>query len=88
MQLLPGIYQMVNGDVSVSKLRRVDPQDLLGRDPIQVNLEEIFAFIHGKVVLVTGGGGSIGSELTLKIATARPRISTFTRITPTTSSRS
>ena len=72
VQLLPGIYQMVNGDVSVSKLRRVDPQDLLGRDPIQVNLEEIFAFIHGKVVLVTGGGGSIGSELCRQIAGAGP----------------
>ena len=72
VQMLPGIYQMVNGDVSVSKLRRVDPQDLLGRDPIQVNLEEIFAFIHGKVVLVTGGGGSIGSELCRQIAGAGP----------------
>ena len=72
VQLLPGIYQMVNGDVSVSKLRRVDPQDLLGRDPIRVNLEEIFAFIHGKVVLVTGGGGSIGSELCRQIAGAGP----------------
>ena len=54
VQMLPGIYQMVNGDVSVSKLRSVDPQDLLGRDPIRVNLEEIFDYIHGKTVLVTG----------------------------------
>ncbi|MDO5544806.1 MAG: nucleoside-diphosphate sugar epimerase/dehydratase [Eubacteriales bacterium] len=74
VQLLPGIYQMVNGDVSVSKLRRVDPQDLLGRDPIQVNLEEIFDYIHGKVVLVTGGGGSIGSELCRQIAGAGPEM--------------
>ena len=73
VQLLPGIFQMVNGDVSVSKLRRVDPQDLLGRDPIQVNLEEIFDYIHGKVVLVTGGGGSIGSELCRQIAGAGPK---------------
>ena len=73
VQLLPGIFQMVNGDVSVSKLRRVDPQDLLGRDPIQVNLEEIFDYIHGKVVLVTGGGGSIGSELCWQIAGAGPK---------------
>ena len=72
VQMLPGIYQMVNGDVSVSKLRRVDPQDLLGRDPIKVNLEEIFDYIHGKVVLVTGGGGSIGSELCRQIASAGP----------------
>ena len=73
VQLLPGIYQVVNGDVSVSKLRRVDPQDLLGRDPIQVNLEEIFSFIRGKTVLVTGGGGSIGSELCRQIAGAGPK---------------
>ena len=72
VQLLPGIFQMVNGDVSVSKLRKVDPQDLLGRDPIKVNLEEIFDYINGKVVLVTGGGGSIGSELCRQIASAKP----------------
>ena len=72
VQMLPGIFQMVNGDVSVSKLRNVDPQDLLGRDPIRVNLEEIFDYIHGKTVMVTGGGGSIGSELCRQIASARP----------------
>ncbi|MGM9660417.1 MAG: polysaccharide biosynthesis protein [Faecousia sp.] len=72
VQMLPGIFQMVNGDVSVSKLRKVDPQDLLGRDPIKVNLEEIFDYINGKVVLVTGGGGSIGSELCRQIASAKP----------------
>ena len=70
VQLLPGIFQMVNGDVSVSKLRKVDPQDLLGRDAIQVNLEEIFDYINGKIVMVTGGGGSIGSELCRQIASA------------------
>ena len=72
VQMLPGIYQMVNGEVSVSKLRKVDPQDLLGRDPIRVNLEEIFDYVSGKTVLVTGGGGSIGSELCRQIASARP----------------
>ncbi|MBQ3194473.1 MAG: polysaccharide biosynthesis protein [Oscillospiraceae bacterium] len=72
VQMLPGIFQMVNGDVSVSKLRKVDPQDLLGRDPIRVNLEEIFDYIHGKTVMVTGGGGSIGSELCRQIASAKP----------------
>ncbi len=72
VQMLPGIFQMVNGEVSVSKLRQVDPQDLLGRDPIRVNLEEIFDYIHGKVVMVTGGGGSIGSELCRQIASAKP----------------
>ncbi|MBP3684206.1 MAG: polysaccharide biosynthesis protein [Oscillospiraceae bacterium] len=72
VQMLPGIFQMVNGDVSVSKLRNVDPQDLLGRDPIKVNLEEIFDYINGKTVMVTGGGGSIGSELCRQIASAKP----------------
>ena len=73
VQMLPGIYQMVNGEVSVSKLRKVDPQDLLGRDPIKVNLEEIFDYINGKTVMVTGGGGSIGSELCRQIASSRPK---------------
>ena len=72
VQILPGIYQMVNGEVKVSKLRNVDPQDLLGRDPIKVNLEEIFDYVSGKVVMVTGGGGSIGSELCRQIASAKP----------------
>ena len=73
VQMLPGIYQMVNGEVSVSKLRKVDPQDLLGRDPIKVNLDEIMDYVSGKVVLVTGGGGSIGSELCRQIARANPK---------------
>ena len=72
VQMLPGIFQMVNGEVSVSKLRKVDPQDLLGRESIRVNLEEIFDYIHGKTVMVTGGGGSIGSELCRQIASAKP----------------
>ena len=73
VQLLPGIFQMVNGDVSVSKLRKVDPQDLLGRDPIKVNMDQITEYVSGKVVLVTGGGGSIGSELCRQIARANPK---------------
>ena len=72
VQMLPGIYQMVNGEVSVSKLRNVDPQDLLGREPIRVNTDEIVGYVSGKVVLVTGGGGSIGSELCRQIAHANP----------------
>lgn len=73
VQILPGIYQLLNGDVSVGKLRRVDPQDLLGRDPVKVNVEEILAYISGKTVLVSGGGGSIGSELCRQIAVAKPK---------------
>ena len=73
VQVLPGMYMLVNEEVSVSKLRDVDPQDLLGRDPIKVNMEEIFAYISNKVVMVTGGGGSIGSELCRQIASANPK---------------
>ena len=73
VQVVPGMFQLVNGEVSVSKLREVDPQDLLGRDPIKVNLDEIFDYISGKVVMVTGGGGSIGSELCRQIARANPK---------------
>ena len=73
VQVVPGIYQLVNGDISVSKLRKVDVQDLLGRDPIKVNLDEILNFISGKVVMVTGGGGSIGSELCRQIAKSNPK---------------
>ena len=73
VQVVPGIYQLVNGEVSVSKLRQVDVQDLLGRDPIKVNLGEILRFINGKVVMVTGGGGSIGSELCRQIAKSNPK---------------
>ena len=73
VQIIPGVYQLVNEDVSVSKLREVDAQDLLGRDPIQVNVDEILEFISGKVVMVTGGGGSIGSELCRQIAKSDPK---------------
>ena len=74
VQVLPGIYQLVNGEISVSKLRKVDVQDLLGRDPIKVKLDEILEFISGKVVMVTGGGGSIGSELCRQIARSNPQM--------------
>ena len=73
VQVVPGMYQLVNGDISVSALRKVDVQDLLGRDPIKVNLDEILNFISGKVVMVTGGGGSIGSELCRQIAKSNPK---------------
>jgi len=72
IQVLPGIYQLVNGEVSVSQLKDVEVQDLLGRDPIKVDLEDIRKYIRGKVVMVTGGGGSIGSELCRQIAKSDP----------------
>lgn len=70
---LPGIYELANGTVSVSKIRDVEIKDLLGREQIKVNLDEIMGYIEGKVVLVTGGGGSIGSELCRQIATHNPK---------------
>ena len=73
MKIVPGIYQMLNGDVSISKLRNVEIEDLLGRDPIKVNSDDIFQYITGKTILVTGGGGSIGSELCRQIAAHNPK---------------
>lgn len=69
---LPGIYQMTNGEVSLSKMKPVAVEDLLGRDPIKVNMDEIFRYLKGKRILVTGGGGSIGSELCRQIAGHEP----------------
>ena len=73
VKILPGIYQLLNGDVSISKLRQVEIEDLLGRDPIRVNLDEIMGYVSGKVILITGGGGSIGSELCRQIASHNPK---------------
>ncbi len=73
MRTLPGIYQLVNGEVSVSKLHDVEVEDLLGRDPVKVDLDSIIGYVQGKVVCVTGGGGSIGSELCRQIAGHHPR---------------
>ncbi len=73
LKRVPGIYQLVNGEVSVSKLRDVDVNDLLGRDPIQVDLDSIMGYVSGKVIMVTGGGGSIGSELCRQIAAHQPK---------------
>ncbi len=73
LRSLPGMYQLVNGEVNVSKLRDVEVEDLLGREPISVDLDSILGYVKSKVVLVTGGGGSIGSELCRQIACHRPR---------------
>lgn len=72
MQTVPGVYQLVNEEVSVSTLRDVEITDLLGRAQVKVNNEEILRAIKGKTVLVTGGGGSIGSELCRQIAKSAP----------------
>ncbi|MCC8080875.1 MAG: polysaccharide biosynthesis protein, partial [Lachnospiraceae bacterium] len=68
----PGIYQITNDEVLVSRLKSVAVEDLLGREPIRVDMEEIFQYIQGKTILVTGGGGSIGSELCRQIAGHQP----------------
>lgn len=73
MRILPGVYQFASGAVSVSKMRKVEIEDLLGRDPIHVNLDSILGYVQGRVILVTGGGGSIGSEICRQIATHNPK---------------
>lgn len=73
LRVLPGIYQLINGEVSVSKLRDVSIEDLLGRDTINVDLDSVAGYVTNKTVLVTGGGGSIGSELCRQIANYNPK---------------
>lgn len=74
VRTLPGVYQLLNGEVSISKLRQVEVEDLLGRDQIEVDLDAIMGYVSGKRVLVTGGGGSIGSELCRQIAANHPEM--------------
>ncbi|MBQ7761141.1 MAG: polysaccharide biosynthesis protein [Clostridia bacterium] len=73
VKTLPGLYQLMDGAISVSRLRNVDVNDLLGRDPVKTNLSEVMGYIEDQVVLVTGGGGSIGSELCRQIAEHNPK---------------
>ena len=73
LRTLPGMYQLVNGEVDVSKLRDVEVEDLLGRDPIHVDLDSILGYVQNQTVLVTGGGGSIGSELCRQVASHQPK---------------
>ena len=73
LRILPGIYQMVNGQVSLSRLREVAIEDLLEREPVKVDMDSIAGYVKGKVVMVTGGGGSIGSELCRQIANYEPK---------------
>ncbi len=70
---LPGMYQLVLGDISVSAMKKVSVEDLLGREPIRTDMSEVYHFIQGKTVLVTGGGGSIGSELCRQVAAHFPK---------------
>ena len=73
LKSLPGIYQLVNGEVTVGAMKDVSIVDLLGRDPIKVNMEEIYDHIADKIIMVTGGGGSIGSELCRQISAHMPK---------------
>ena len=72
-KIVPGLFQFANGNVSVTDIKDVSIDDLLGREQVKVNLDEIMGYIEGKTVLVTGGGGSIGSELCRQIASHNPR---------------
>lgn len=73
LKSLPGMYQLILGQLTVSAMRDVSVEDLLGREPVKADMKEVFDFIHGKTVMVTGGGGSIGSELCRQIAAHSPR---------------
>ena len=73
LKIVPGVYELLDGKVSINRIRDVKIEDLLGREPVKVNLEEISGYIKDKVVLVTGGGGSIGSELCRQIARFEPK---------------
>lgn len=73
LQIVPGMYQLINGDVSVSQLREVEIEDLLGRDPVIINTDEVAGYLRNMTVMVTGGGGSIGSELCRQIVNHNPK---------------
>lgn len=73
LKILPGIYQMMSGEVSISKLRNVGIEDLLGREPVNVDIDQIAGHIKDKVIMITGGGGSIGSELARQVAMRNPK---------------
>ena len=73
LKVLPGVYQFLSGEVTVSSLKEVAIEDLLGREPIRIRMEEVYEDLHGKVVLVTGGGGSIGSEICRQVAEHDPK---------------
>ena len=74
LKTLPGIFQLANGEVSINKIRNVEIENLLGREQVRVDLTDICGYVGGRVVLVTGGGGSIGSELCRQLAAHNPKM--------------
>lgn len=73
LRILPGLYQLINGEVGLAAVQDVEVEDLLGREPVQLDTRALDTFLNDKVVMVTGGGGSIGSELCRQIARYQPR---------------
>jgi len=73
LKSLPGIYQMVNGEVTVAAMKEVTIDDLLGRQPIETDMQQVYEFLQGKKVLITGAGGSIGSVAALQVAAHHPK---------------
>ncbi len=73
LKILPGVYQLVDGEVSINDIRNVDVLDLLGREPVKVDIESIMGYVKNKCIMVTGGGGSIGSELCRQLASHQPK---------------
>jgi FlaA1/EpsC-like NDP-sugar epimerase len=73
LKILPGMYELIDGRVSVNQIREVQVEDLLGRQPVQVDLESMAGYLAGRTVLVSGAGGSIGAELCRQVARFVPR---------------
>ena len=73
LKILPGVYQLVDGEVSINDIRNVDVLDLLGREPVKVDIESIMGYVKNKCIMVTGGGGSIGSELCRQLSSHQPK---------------
>lgn len=73
LKILPGVYELIGGKIEIQKIRNVEIEDLLGREPVKVDLDGVSEYLSDEVVLVTGGGGSIGSELCRQIATFKPK---------------
>jgi len=72
LKIMPGVYDIISGDMDVKPIRQIQVEDLLGRDPVSVDLEEVAGYVAGETVFITGAGGSIGSEICRQIARFNP----------------